>query len=79
MKSFTFVFALGFVAMVSAYAVPEIAGNLEQRDVQTVDLLFLAGPASFNLSIPADGTEYATSRYLSEALRLFHNHSRWHN
>jgi len=62
MKSFTFVSVLALVATVSAYAVPEVSGNLEQRDFQTVDLLFLAGPASFNLSIPADGNEYPTSR-----------------
>lgn len=60
MKTSTLFSALGFAAMASTYAVPEVSGNLEQRDFQPVNLLFLAGPASYNMSIPADGTEYST-------------------
>lgn len=65
MKSFTIFSAIGFAAIVAAYAVPEASGQLEKRDVQSVDLLFLAGPASYNLTIPADGQEYFTGKFPS--------------
>lgn len=55
---------LSLVATVFAFAVPEALGQLEQRDVQSVNLLFLSGPASYTLTIPADGNEYFTSRSL---------------
>lgn len=50
-------FALGSFG--SAMAQP-----LEERDVQVAHLTFHAGPVSYQLSVPADGTVVPTSTYL---------------
>lgn len=63
MKTFTAYSLLALSAIASALVVPDAShGQLAERDAQSVDLVFLAGPASYNLTIPANGQEYATSR-----------------
>ncbi|KAK3997857.1 hypothetical protein QBC44DRAFT_354347 [Cladorrhinum sp. PSN332] len=45
------------LGLASAGAIP-----LEERDVQTVQLTFYAGPTSYTMSIPADGTTHPTNQ-----------------
>lgn len=47
--------ALGLLA--GAAATP-----IEQRDVQTVHLIFHGGPAQYEMAFPADGNLYPTSK-----------------
>lgn len=49
---------LALAAAALAHAVPN--NHLAKRDAQSVTLIFEAGPASYNLTIPADGQEYFT-------------------
>ncbi|KAK4101230.1 hypothetical protein N658DRAFT_426170 [Parathielavia hyrcaniae] len=51
--------ALGLLASVSAVPVEE------RDDVQTVTLIYQAGPAQYTMSIPADGNVYPTNNDLS--------------
>ncbi len=39
-----------------------LSSPLENRDVQTAHLTFHGGPASYELSVPADGTVVYTSK-----------------
>lgn len=57
---FLYTFLLAIAAMPSAYSLPS-SGQIEERDVQTVTLIFQGAAASYNLSIPANGQEYSTS------------------
>lgn len=57
MKFYTSIASLGIFAVVLA------APAVETRDdVQTVHLVFHGGPASYNLTIPANGEVFETSR-----------------
>lgn len=51
---------LAIAAVASVHALP--SNDLAERDVQSVSLIFQGGPASYNMTIPADGKEYFTSR-----------------
>ncbi|KAL2167126.1 hypothetical protein VTG60DRAFT_1680 [Thermothelomyces hinnuleus] len=52
--------AFGLLAMASAMPVVE-----ERDEVQTVHLIFHAGPAEYSLAIPADGSVHKTNSDLS--------------
>ncbi|TDZ40686.1 hypothetical protein CTRI78_v010195 [Colletotrichum trifolii] len=44
-----------------ALSLPSLTQPLEERDVQTVHLTFHGGPASYQLTVPADGRIYPTN------------------
>lgn len=44
---------------------PSLTHPTEPRSFQTVHLTFHGGPASYDLTIPADGTQYPTSTFPS--------------
>ncbi|KAI1342946.1 hypothetical protein F5Y15DRAFT_272353 [Xylariaceae sp. FL0016] len=45
-----------------------LAHPLEDRDVQTAHLVFHGGPASYSLSVPADGTVVPTNNDISVSI-----------
>lgn len=51
---------LACAAASSAYGLPN-SGHIEERDVQTVTLIFQGAAATYNMTIPADGHGYPTS------------------
>lgn len=59
-----FASTLAFVALNAAHALPNgpVDGLSDRDAAQTVTLIFEGGPASYNLSIPADGQEYFTCK-----------------
>lgn len=61
MNTYKSYFLLTLSAVASAIAVPEAShAQLAEGDAQAVDLVFVGGPASYNLTIPANGQEYLT-------------------
>ncbi|KAK3936685.1 hypothetical protein QBC46DRAFT_295732 [Diplogelasinospora grovesii] len=63
MKYLTSILAIAGLA-----AAAPTSSQLEERDVQTVHLIFHGGPASYNLTLPADGKVYPTNNNIAVSI-----------